>query len=440
MWIRAIWADGFRSLREVKLADLGAFNVFYGENGAGKSNILAALELMVRIAGLRISCDGDIREPTHRDWVDSLVRDDDFCRSASAPRMSLGMTLIGSNNKPVFGSGAYSTATITFEVVIERLPGRGLCVHFSRLEGQGEQDDLLSLWDPRNNATDTRLNLIRWFEVVVATASYRLISAIREVHSERGELNAKNRPSLAALLEKGYIKEAFVLALTSPDPIVRKRFARLRELLEGEPLRRPPFDPVYDPQTQTYEIRERSGGSSVQDVPLDLAGLGIQQIYAVLGQILLGRAFAVGIEEPEAHLHAPTTGRHLRVLLQRLVELGDVQQLFIATHSNLFDLDPTGYYDVSLTESGNTVVQRKALSEIDRQHLYEPGPAKHGLADLLRLVEPETPVLRRPDGSPVTAVEMLALLQEDAPEAVEFLRDVHGAAVRAVQLRARRRS
>lgn len=436
MWIRAIWANGFRSLRDFKLADLGAFNVFYGENGAGKSNILAAIELMVRAAGLRISCDGDIREPTHRDWVDSLVSDDDFCRSAPTPTMFLGMTLAGSKDRPVFSSGAYSTAEITFEVAIQRLPERGICIHFSRLEGQGP---LLSLWDQKNDATDPRLNLIRWFEGVVATASYRLISAIRAVRPERGELNAKSRPSLAALLEKGSIKEAFVLALTSPDPVVRKRFGRLRELLEGEPLHRPPFDPVYDPQTQTFEIRERSGGASVQDVPLDLAGLGIQQIYALLGQILLGRAFAVGIEEPEAHLHAPTTGRHLRVLLQRLVELGDVQQLFIATHSNLFDLDPTGYYDVRRDDSGNTVVERKALSEIDKRHLYEPGPAKHGLADLLRLVEPSTPVLRRPDGSPVTALEMLTLLQEDAPEAVEFLRDVHGAAVRAVQLRARRK-
>lgn len=436
MWIRAIWANGFRSLRDFKLADLGAFNVFYGENGAGKSNILAAIELMVRTAGQRISCEQDIREPTHRDWVDSLVSDDDFCRSAPAPRMFLGMTLVGSKDRPVFGSGTYSTAEITFEVVIERLPARGICIHFSRLEGQGP---LLSLWDPKNHATELKLNLIRWFEGVVATASYRLISAIRAVRPERGELNAKSRPSLAALLEKGSIKEAFVLALTSPDPVVRKRFARLRELLAGEPLHRPPFDPVYDPQTQTFEIRERSGGSSVQDVPLDLAGLGVQQIYALLGQILLGRAFAVGIEEPEAHLHAPTTGRHLRVLLQRLVELGDVQQLFIATHSNLFDLDPTGYFDVRRDDSGSTVVERKALSEIDKRHLYEPGPAKHGLAELLRLVEPSTPVLRRPDGSPVTAVEMLTLLQEDAPEAIEFLRDVHGAAVRAVQLRARRK-
>ena len=348
----------------------------------------------------------------------------------------MGMTLVGSNNRPVFRSGENSMAEITFEVVFERLPVRGICIHISRLEGQ---DDLLPLWNSKHDATDIRLNLIRWFDGVVAKASYRLISAIRAVQPERGELNVKNRASLTALLEKGCIKEAFVLALTSPDPVVRRRFMRLREMLEGEPLYRPPFDPVYDPQTQTFEIRERAGGSSVQDIPLDLAGLGIQQIYALLGQILLGRAFAVGIEEPEAHLHALTTGRHLRVLLQRLVQLGDVQQLFIATHSNLFDLDPTGYYDVRRNECGNTVVERKALSEIDKRHLYEPGPAKHGLADLLRLVEPSTPVLRRPDGSPVTAVEMLTMLQVDAPEAVEFLRDVHGAAVRAVQLRATRK-
>ena len=79
-------------------------------------------------------------------------------------------------------------------------------------------------------------------------------------------------------------------------------------------------------------------------------------------------------------------------------------------------VDPTGYYDVR-REGGVTIVERKVgLSEIDLRHLYEPGPAKRALADLLRLVEPGTPVLRRPDGSPVSASEMLTMLQADTPE------------------------
>lgn len=442
MRIREFWAEGFRSLLDVHLKDLGPFNVFYGENGAGKSNVLAALDLLVKVASLAIPGSHDISEPSRHTWLAELVHDDDFCHFAASPKIRLGMTLAANGDGPLFSSGRFDAPEITVEVTLERRPSLGICVSISRL--QATSGDLRYLWGPfvpreHDEAAHLRRDLDRWFETVVASASYRLVPAVRAMTRESGAFHADYRPSLTELLQRGRIKQAFVLALTSPDPVIRDRFARLRELLSGEPLHRPPFDPVYDPQTQHFEIRERPKASGTRDVPLDLAGLGIQQIYAVLGQILLGRASAVGIEEPEAHLHAPTSGRHLRVLLRRLVERGDVQQLFISTHSNLFDLDPTGYYDVR-RENGVTIVERKAgLSEIDRKHLYEPGPAKHGLEDLLLLVDPSTPVLRRPDGSSVSAGEMLVLLQEDAPEAVDFLRDVHGAAVRAVQLRTARK-
>jgi hypothetical protein len=172
---------------------------------------------------------------------------------------------------------------------------------------------------------------------------------------------------------------------------------------------------------------------------LDLAGLGIAQIYWILGQAMLSGARAVAIEEPEAHLHAPTSGRHLRELLQRLVDEKHVDQLFIATHSNLFDLDSKGYWDVSL-QNGETVVTRAELPDIDRKHLYEPGPAKHGLQHMLEYMPAEEVVFRRADGSPITAAEMLRMLQEGADDAVRFLEDLHGAALRMVRVAAKKKA
>ena len=207
----------------------------------------------------------------------------------------------------------------------------------------------------------------------------------------------------------------------------------------GEPLHRPPFVPVLDPQTRHYALHEElvDSDGTVHSLPLELRGLGLQQLYLLLGHILLGASFAVGLEEPEAHLHAPTSGRDLRTLLQRVVKEGMVQQLFIATHSNLFDLDETGWFDVSLENGATRVARRTDLAAIDRDHLYEPGPARHGLQDMLRYLPPETIVFRRAaDGSGITATEMLDMLQRDTAEAVDFLRDVHGAAIRAVQIRA----
>ncbi len=170
---------------------------------------------------------------------------------------------------------------------------------------------------------------------------------------------------------------------------------------------------------------------------LDLAGLGIAQIYWILAQAMLSGANIVAIEEPEAHLHAPTTGRDLRHLLERLVNEKHIDQLFIATHSNLFDLDSTGYFDVSL-KNGETVVERADLTRIDRDHLYEPGPAKHALQRMLEYMPPDEVMFRHGDGSPITATEMLRLLQDGDDDAVRFLEDIHGAAMTMVKVKTKK--
>ncbi|MGK3965495.1 AAA family ATPase [Sorangium sp. So ce118] len=58
MRIASFWAKGYRSLRDVRVDDLGAFNVFYGPNGSGKSNLLEGLralfELVTVIAATEI--------------------------------------------------------------------------------------------------------------------------------------------------------------------------------------------------------------------------------------------------------------------------------------------------------------------------------------------------------------------------------------------------
>ena len=114
-----------------------------------------------------------------------------------------------------------------------------------------------------------------------------------------------------------------------------------------------------------------------------------------------------------------------------------LHQLFVATHSNLFDLDPTGYWDVRLV-AGATVIERKALRELYGHHLYEPGPAKLLLVDALTHFGDEA-VFRAKDGRRIEAAEMLKLLDDDDDLALEFLRDMHAAALATLRVRATRR-
>lgn len=48
--IRRVYIDGYKSLREVEVRDLGALVVLFGANASGKSNFLDALDLLARLA------------------------------------------------------------------------------------------------------------------------------------------------------------------------------------------------------------------------------------------------------------------------------------------------------------------------------------------------------------------------------------------------------
>lgn len=451
MKITKFWARGYRSLRDVTLDPLGDFNVFYGPNGSGKSNVLAGIRTLFDLIGVLGSVGSNIsltitRESGHWDKLvrtaadralgAGLLRARDVHISQKVPRQFV----LGVTCKAIEGSGVDTdlsvgrligkelTAEITADFTVPPAPE----LSFSKLSLDGQ--DMLEMARASRSPTGEDYRALLAFLLRLPSKAFALVDADRTPRRE--EVLAPAVPpgdAVASHLRDGRLKNALFAAQSSPDLVVRRRFRELRGLLEGEPLHRPPFDLVQDPTTHEIDIREPLAGG---DVSLDLAGLGVAQIYALLAGIVLSGARAVGIEEPEAHLHAPTRGRELRVLLQRLVAEGQISQLFIATHSNLFDLDPTGYWDVALT-AGETHIERAPLDQIDARHLYEPGPAKHALHQLLRYAPESEEVFRRPDGTPVTAGEMLQLLQKDDETAVEFLRNLHGAAMRVLRLGAR---
>lgn len=446
MRIESFWARGYRSLRDVRIGPLGAFSVFYGPNGSGKSNILAALEAWLRLIpialetrGMRPQFEGlspqgaleRMRGELALHEAGAPLRADDFAVHAPGRLLTLGGTLAdGADIKRVeielqIDASAKPTLRRTLVavdgVVLER-------------DARSENEDLATeverrIVEPRGAA----LRSVQWehkFSLVRADRASRAAPG--------GERPPEHVEPLSWYFRRGQLKDGLFAAHNATSPETVRALDRFRQFMAGPPLHRPPFRAVEDAHTGVRDLREwLPPPLDAHDISLDLAGLGIAQVYWILAQAMLSGARAVGIEEPEAHLHAPTTGRDLRVLLKRLVDEHHLDQLFIATHSNLFDLDPDGYWDVSMVD-GETRVERKPLHEIDARHLYEPGPAKHALAQLLRYAPDDEVVFRRPDGAPVTAKEMLRLLQEDDDTAVAFLHNLHGAALRIVRLDARR--
>jgi hypothetical protein len=227
-------------------------------------------------------------------------------------------------------------------------------------------------------------------------------------------------------------------ASASDDLSQVESFRLVERFVGGPPLHRTGFRVAVAPGIGPLRgvIKEQAKAFPRQELPIDAQGLGSTQVYAILAQALLHPGQPIAIEEPEAHLHAPTTGRALRHLLKRSVDEGHVEQLFISTHSNLFDLDETGYWDVKL-EAGATTVTRAPVEQMDA-HFWEPGPARHALLALMKTHGTEEIVATGPGGRPITAKAMLDDLLTDGEIAKSLLEDVHAAVIRTIRARAKR--
>jgi hypothetical protein len=443
MRIESFRARGYRSLRDVRIDGLGAFNVFYGPNGSGKSNILAALQTWLQLIRIEL---GPIEPTALLPTADALapqqrlerlrgsralleegapVSGQDFALHEKVPRMTLGGTLVD------VGPGI-SRAEITLQLDATLLDRPTLHRVSITVDGLPLEHDV--------QLTDQQRTVLAALQSVDWDRKLTLVPADRMPRTElpQGRPPEDAEP-LSWYFRHGRLKEALFAAQNAKSAVTVRALERFRLLMAGPPLHRPPFRAVEEPHTGARDLREwLPPPLDEHDVSLSLAGLGIAQMYWILGQAMLSGAAMVGVEEPEAHLHAPTTGRHLRRLLARLVDEKHVDQLFIATHSNLFDLDRTGFFDVRL-ENGETRVEKKPLDAIDA-HLYEPGPTLHALEELLAVAPADKVMFRGPDGAPVTAREMVTLLRDGDPLALDYLRNLHAAAVDVVGLRSRRRA
>ncbi|MEZ4393343.1 MAG: AAA family ATPase [Polyangiales bacterium] len=458
MKLTRFWARGYRSLRDVTLDPLGDFNVFYGPNGSGKSNVVRGVETLVRAAEVWTEHE---RPGTSR-FAASLARRDvlhaDDRHRGARPEVTstvLGLEAIAQDDPRELdlALGRIVHSTLLLELTVDwngsRPFGASLRVEFDG-EPWEDAERAAKAIEPGASARLTLARLVRrLFWTVSADRALRDESLSLEPPVSAGNHGeSDDDPSASAppspiyeALRAGHLQTAIFHAKNDWDRENRARFDHLRALV-ARTLDLPEIDVGRDPVSGLIELRQPLRADPTrEDISLRSAGLGVEQLVAIVASIMFSRSAIVAVEEPEAHLHAPTTGRSLRALLKGLVEPSDgaprlLHQLFIATHSNLFDLDPHGYWDVSLKD-GATAIRRGALHELYAHHLYEPGPAKRLLASALEQFGEEV-VFRSKDGRRIGTAEMLRRLDEDDEIAMEFVRDMHAAALATLRVRAQR--
>jgi hypothetical protein len=259
------------------------------------------------------------------------------------------------DSRSSFGNTRYRNGPVsTVEVAIRfSRPRQGeFDLQFTRLRIDGQEPGL-PFEDPS----------IRDILQVFVPGAFTHLGVARTLSVNALDDGGAQRSRVVGTIPDGEVVRELFQAKNARDRALRERFDQVRSFMASA-LHRGLCDVFLDPDTQRLELREALPEPNPHglDIRIDRAGHGVVQLYAIIAPILLAGGRLVAIEEPEAHLHAPSTGRELRALLKGMVREGRVDQLFITTHSNVFDLDPTGYWDVSLdSETAGTRVFRRDL-------------------------------------------------------------------------------
>lgn len=369
---------GMRCIAEIKL-DLGAFTVLIGENGAGKSTIVEALELLRKAAA-------------ESPFVEKLYHPHEGTRlwHVGARHLRLGARVEGAGPPleyeiQVLRDGAYlsiqteSVFETDGEVRMQRTGGSFHCFGPNGLPTQAEGRPI----DPN----EALLNRARFLDSHAVERVQRALAAI-EVHvppdvrcswaaqQVGATARSSNMARPAERLDPGGTNLVNVYAKLRNQPNWRETLGRIRLVLGDvdDILIQP------DPSGGTLGLEVRWG----HDLEVPLSGLSDGQV-SVLALIAIQQLrrrvppSLVAVDEPEAHLHPGVTRR----VAIGLAETGDEWPVMVATQSDAF-LDAVSDRPDALVHCRLDTRRRTELARLDRAQVQEWLENFRGIGELRR--------------------------------------------------------
>jgi predicted ATPase len=396
--LESIVIQNYRSLADVHLDGLGAYNVLIGKNNSGKSSVLNAIELTTRaVVGPQPGQLADLitdHDDSRALAIKLVCRPDGDERDEFVSRLAAGRDADGQLraawlNSPLARQVAYSFASE---------PGQPLLLHLREVRMIAQDNnwatvqsmpnhapvgnptsrlvnlDQLALSSPSNlldakriesglDASNYQVQLQSWmgfdrFLTSVTPASRWALERL-QVYCRGAIFFLPFRHSLATaqataadqLLPDGANLAAVLHTVQSND---RQVFDAIEKLVQDAV---PGIGRLQSPlnSNQTF-VGFRPSGHNTRPIALDQMGGGIEQLLMVaLVLLTTDRDHPIFLEEPESHLHPGAQ----RFLLDRL--RADGRQVVVATHSPAFiDLvRPSAIFRTTL-KSGRTTIEPAA--------------------------------------------------------------------------------
>lgn len=372
MLLRRFSVAGYKNLRRpIVLEDLAPINLIHGPNNVGKSNLLQAIALFFRLLSPTGS---DLPIAASRSVLDYDIADivlsprDIFNLDEPAPIALSGSIHVSKGELDAAGiQQSHPALDIEIDLTLE-WDGNAATVRITRLHFSDGTDAT-----QRTTSADEKARVLRIARFLARNLLVRdgpdqrfsVIGVRRDL--ELDTTPRRNGDPVPLALEMYDCRE-------STDTVRRNRwraFVRAMQAFQdttGEGV----FEVIYqrnDKRALLVFDTEKTR------IPLRLLGTGVQQVAALLGNLLVRNASIVAIEEPELNLRWDLQNK-LRDALQSLVagppEPGGVNQLFLTSHSPAFETGESFF--LMERGAGGPTVSKRPTSQIS--HVLG-APAEH---------------------------------------------------------------
>ena len=365
MRIQYFEVHGFRSLSNVIINGLGPVNIFYGENNAGKSNILAAFEIafkVERVEELESPVAGFLTSE-FSDFVDNFTINNDGTKAAKIDiKVRIGLSdedleAVPTFSKLIKDEGIYesghlqriqlemeiiSTSQYTATRLLKQASVNNIYIYDLSQPGVQRFFPTLvrEISDRQPPAEDVFRYLMNCYEVIYAQ---RFLQEEELLESRGGEISGKGVKNwLLGLSESrapGYTMFRDIIKWFDENPF---SFGDIRPIVENDKV--------------NLIVRTNTGS----EFTIDRLGTGVQQILLLLSRILAKSTKLMAIEELELNL-SPSLQNNTLLVLKDIVanNAQPKDQMFLSSHSmHLGKRHDTIMYAVKLNSSGLTEVGR----------------------------------------------------------------------------------
>jgi hypothetical protein len=344
---------GYKNLvQEITFGPLGRINVIHGENNIGKSNLLQAMDLFFRM----------LDKSTFREESDTFE---------AFERIGHPVDEIVNLSRPV-----PIELTGVFWIDKERLERAGIetsaptgvrqvtvSIRLRQVEHKVKHQINIIFQDgnKRTEAASSSLlqrdaaEILRFLSGIYLIQSGKRSSLYVLLGVNRRLMVEDTTPPSLHIVPQQFRDALFDAKESREAPMVRRWDLFVEAMEQFQPILGPGrFDTSFDRQSGHADLVFDNGETRV---PLDLLGSGVQQIVALLGQLLVTPATLVAIEEPELNLRYTLQKQLLAAFREITKSDYGPEQIFLSSHSPAFEAE--GHFFAMEHKNGVPILTRK---------------------------------------------------------------------------------